>query len=362
MINLTRRSLVTLMTSVAVLLTVGCAPTQPLQAESNPGAGETSPVSDATATGEINLYSSRHYDSDDALYQAFTQQTGIQVNLIEGEADKLIERIQTEGQNSPADVLITVDAGNLWRAEQAGIFQPVSSPVLEQSIPATLRHPQGLWFGFSRRARVIVYNKATVDPSQLSTYEALAEPEWQGRVCVRSSSNIYNQSLVASKIETLGVEETEKWAKSLVSNFAREPEGNDTAQVKAVAQGVCDVGIANHYYVARLIKSDKPEDQEVAQAVGVFFPKPTHVNISGGGVAVNAPNRESAIKFLEFLAGAEAQKSFAEAVNEYPAVSGVPTDAVVSQFGEFASDEVNVASYGKNNPEAVKLMDRVGWK
>lgn len=363
--NLTRRGLVTLMTSFAVLVTVGCSQTQNPQAESTP-SGESSPVSTASPTpgtaGAINLYSSRHYDSDDALYKSFTAKTGIQVNLIEVEADKLIERIQTEGQNSPADVLMTVDAGNLWRAETAGVFQPVSSPTLEQAVPANLRHPQGLWFGLSKRARVIVYNTQTVEPSQLSTYEALAEPEWAGRVCVRSSSNIYNQSLVASKIESLGIPATEAWAKSLVANFAREPEGNDTAQVKAVAQGVCDVAIVNHYYIARLINSDKPEEQEVAQAVAVFFPTPTHINIGGAGVTANAPNRDNAIKFLEFLASPEGQKAFAEGAYEYPVVEGVPAAEVVTKFGEFQADDVNVAAYGKNNPEAVKLMDRVGWK
>ncbi|OZH56121.1 iron deficiency-induced protein A [Hydrocoleum sp. CS-953] len=317
-------------------------------------------------SGTINLYSSRHYDTDQVLYDSFTKKTGIKVNLIEGKGEELMERIRSEGANSPADVFITVDAGNLWRAQGQGILQPVSSSILESKIPTNLRSPENLWFGFSRRARVIMYNKDKVKPSELSTYEDLATDKWKGKIVIRSSSNIYNQSLVASLIEILGMSPTENWAKSFVSNFARPPEGNDTAQIKAVAAGIGDVGIANSYYLARLKRSTKAEDKAVAEKVGMFFPnqngRGAHVNISGGGVVKTAPNKEGAIKFLEHLTSPEAQKIFSDGNNEYPVVAGVPVPSVLATFGDFKSDSTNVAIYGKLNPEAIKLMDRVGWK
>ena len=315
---------------------------------------------------EVNVYSARHYDSDVALYEAFTEETGIEVNLIEADADELIERIRSEGANSPADVLITVDAGRLWRAEEAGLLSPVESEVLSAAVPANLRHPEGEWFGLTTRARVVVYNKETVDEGELSTYEDLASDAWEGRICVRSSSNVYNQSLVASLIAANGVEETESWAEGLVANFAREPQGGDTDQIKAVAAGECDVAIVNHYYLARLIASDDPADREVAETVGIFFPnqdgRGTHVNISGAGVVASAPNRENAVRFLEFLTTPEAQEVFAAGSYEFPAVEGVPVAEVVADFGDFTADDVNVALYGENNPEAVRIMDRTGWR
>ncbi|NES77827.1 MULTISPECIES: Fe(3+) ABC transporter substrate-binding protein [Okeania] len=314
----------------------------------------------------INLYSSRHYDTDQALYDSFTKKTGLKVNLIEGKGDELIERIKSEGANSPADVFITVDAGRLGRAEEAGILQPISSSTLNSKIPANLRSPQNLWFGFSKRARVIVYNKDKVKPSELSTYEDLATDKWKGKILIRSSNNIYNQSLIASLIEIHGISDTENWAKDFVSNFARPPEGNDTAQIKGVAAGIGNIGIANSYYVGRLAKSDKAEDKAVVQKIGMFFPnqngRGTHINISGGGVVKTAPNKEGAIKFLEHLASPEAQKIFSEGNNEYPVVAGVPVPSVLTTYGNFKSDSINVATYGKLNAEAIKLMDRVGWK
>ncbi len=316
--------------------------------------------------GAINLYSSRHYDTDQALYDSFTKKTGLKVNLIEGKGDELIERIQSEGANSPADVFITVDAGRLGRAQEAGILQPVSSSTLNSKIPANLRSPENLWFGFSKRARVIMYNKDKVKASELSTYEDLATDKWKGKIVIRSSSNIYNQSLIASLIEVHGMSDAESWAKGFVSNFARPPEGNDTAQIKAVAAGIGDVGIANSYYLARLKKSTKAEDKAVAEKVGMFFPnqdgRGTHINISGGGVVKTAPNKEGAIKFLEHLVSSEAQKIFSEGNNEYPVVAGVPVPSVLTTFGEFKTDPTNVAVYGKLNADAIKLMDRVGWK
>src|SRR5918994_6366497 len=220
------------------------------------------------AAQEVNLYSSRHYDTDVALYEAFTAETGVAVNLIEGDADQLIERIKAEGRNSPADVLITVDAGRLWRADEAGLLQPVSSPVLEEAIPAELRHPDGKWFGLSQRLRGIVYTKDRVDPSEIRRYEDLADPKWQGRICIRSSTNVYNQSLVASMIEADGLEATETWAEGLVANLARPPQGGDTDQILAVAAGECDLAVSNHYYLVRLMKSDEADESEAAAVVG----------------------------------------------------------------------------------------------
>lgn len=348
--NISKQSLVTTIMGLAVMITVGCS-------------SQTTPKG---ASKEVNVYSARHYNTDNALYENFTKQTGIKVNRIEGDADQLIERIRSEGANSPADVLITVDAGRLWRAEKAGILQPVASSVLEAKVPKNLRDPQDLWFGLSERARVIAYDKQRVKPSELSTYEALADPKWRKRVCIRSSNNVYNQSLVASMIETDGVQATEKWAKSLVSNLAREPEGGDTEQIKAIAAGECDVAIVNHYYWARLATSKSSQDQTVVKQVSLFFPnqqgRGTHINISGAGVVKGAPDQSNAVKFLEYLVSPEAQKIFVQGNNEYPVISGVPLSPVVAKLGQFKSDGVNVSAYGKNNPEAVELMDRVGWK
>ncbi len=314
----------------------------------------------------LNLYSARHYDADKAVYEGFTKQTGIKVNLVEAEADKLIERIKSEGANSPADVLITSDAGRLWRAQEAGLLQPVQSTLLNAAIPSSLREPQGHWFGFTRRARVIVYNKDRVKPSDLSTYEALADAKWKGKLAIRSSSHVYNQSLTGSILAKHGAEKTETWARGLVANFARSPEGNDTAQIKAVASGLADLTVVNSYYVARLAKSEKPEEKEIAAKIGMFFPNQqeqgTHVNISGGGVVKTAPHQEAAIKFLEYLASKEAQSIFAGSNNEYPVVADVPMDSVLASYGTFKNDTLNAAVYGKNNAEALKIMDRSGWQ
>jgi iron(III) transport system substrate-binding protein len=315
---------------------------------------------------EVNLYSSRHYDTDVALYQAFTDETGIEVNLIEGDADQLIERIKAEGRNSPADVLITVDAGRLWRAEDAGLLQPVSSAVLEERIPAKLRHPAGQWFGLSQRLRGIVYARDRVDPGEITSYEELADPKWQGRVCIRSSTNVYNQSLVASMIEANGVEETEAWAEGLVDNLARPPQGGDTDQIQAVAAGECDVAVVNHYYFVRLIESESEDDRAVADKVDIVFPnqggRGAHANVSGAGVVATAPNQGNAVRFLEYLTTPEAQAYFAQGNYEFPVVDGVKLVPVLEQWGEIRTDDVNAAKLGENNPEAVKLMDRVGWK
>ncbi|MGK7934205.1 MAG: Fe(3+) ABC transporter substrate-binding protein [Xenococcaceae cyanobacterium] len=317
-------------------------------------------------TKQVNVYSSRHYNTDDELYDGFTRQTGIKVNLIEGKDDELIERIKSEGVNSPADILITVDAGRLWRAEQAGIFAPIESAILTEKIPANLRSPDNLWFGMSKRARVIMYNKDRIKPSELSTYEDLADPKWKGKIAIRSSSNIYNQSLVAGLIEVHGEEATEQWCRDLVANFARPPEGNDRAQIEAAAAGIADISVANTYYLPRYAKDSDPAKQAIFEKVGVFFPnqngRGTHVNISGGGMVKTAPHKEEAIAFLEYMVSSKAQEFFALGNNEYPVVEGVPIDSVVASFGEFKMDTTNVSSYGANNALAVKIMDRAGWK
>ncbi|MEO0456542.1 MAG: Fe(3+) ABC transporter substrate-binding protein [Cyanobacteria bacterium P01_A01_bin.114] len=362
--QLNHRNLVGSIVFVGLLSTLGCA-NQSQEAGESIEANEVE-ANGVVANGVVNVYSARHYDIDDALYEQFTEQTGIQVNLVEGKSDELIERIKGEGANSPADVFITVDAGRLWRAEEADVWQPVDSEVLETAVPENLRHPDGLWFGLTKRARVLVYNVDTVEPSELSTYEALAEPDWEGRVCVRSSENIYNQSLLGSMVETEGVEATEAWSEGLVNNFARQPEGGDVDQIKSVAAGLCDVAIVNHYYWARLAKSDDAENQDVIGKTAIFFPnqddRGTHVNISGAGVVAGAPNQENAIAFLEFLVSPDAQTVFAERNNEYPVVDNIELDPVIAELGDFKVDEVNVAAYGRNNPEVIKLADRAGWK
>jgi iron(III) transport system substrate-binding protein len=321
-------------------------------------------------TGVVNLYSARHYDTDNELYQSFSDQTGVQVQLVEAEADQLIERIKSEGANSPADLLMTVDAGRLWRAEQEGLFEPISSAVLEQAIPANLRHPDGLWFGLSKRARVIIYSKERVNPAELSTYEDLADPKWRGRLLVRSSTNVYNQSLVGSLLAVHGPQETEEWARGLVANFARPPEGGDTTQIQAVAAGVGDIAIANTYYLARMLNSDNPEERAVAEQVDVFFPnqrdRGTHVNISGAGILKTARNKNAAQQFLEHLVSRAAQEIFADGNYEYPVVNGVTINPTVDRFdgngSQFKEDTMNASIFGRNNLEALQIMDRAGWR
>lgn len=329
------------------------------------GRAQQAPTRVAQAGGVLNLYSARHYDSDNQIYQSFTNATGLQVNLIEAEADPLIERIKSEGSNSPADVLITVDAGRLWRAEQDGLFQPVESDVLRQAVPENLRHPQGLWYGVSKRARVIMYDKTKVNPSELSTYENLADPKWRGQILVRSSTNIYNQSLVGSILEADGPEATEAWVRGLVANFARPPEGNDTSQIQACAAGVGTLAIANTYYLVRLLGSDNPAERQAAEKIGVFFPnqrdRGTHVNISGAGVLKTAPNKAAAIQFLEYLVSPEAQEIFAQSNHEYPVLPGADLDPVLASFGEFREDSLNASIFGRNNEAALRIMDRAGW-
>lgn len=317
----------------------------------------------------VNIYSSRHYSTDEALYSNFTRETGIKINRIEANETALIERIRTEGARSPADVLITVDAGRLWQAQQMGLFQPVKSAALESRIPASLREPNGEWFGFSMRARVIAYDKSKIKPGEIRRYEDLADPKWKGKICARSGSHIYNLSLTASLIDHLGEPAAEQWARGVVANFARSPKGGDTDQIKAVAAGECQIAVANTYYYARLMRSDKAADRAVAEKVGVIFPnqgsgeRGTHINISGAGVLKNAPNRDNAVRFLEYLASNQAQEYFANGNNEWPVVPDLSVNnPALAALGKFNYDAQNVAVYGKNQPAAQKLVDRAGWK
>ncbi len=314
----------------------------------------------------LNLYTSRHYQTDEALYRGFTEATGIRINRIEGKGDTLIERLKNESLNSPADVFITVDAGRLWRAEQADLFQEVTSPVLEARVPATLRHPEGRWFGLARRARLIFYNKDMVKPGEIQTYEDLADPRWRGMVCIRSSSNIYNLSLLGSIIAARGEKAAQVWARGVVENFARPPQGGDTDQIRAVAAGECGIGVANSYYYARLMTSEKEQDRKVARALGVVFPnqagRGTHVNISGAGVLKHARHRAAAVRFLEYLASEPAQRLFADGNNEYPVVQGMAPNETLRALGEFKPDTLNVAHLGRNQPLAQMIFDRVGWR
>ena len=322
-------------------------------------------VAPAMANEVVNVYSARHYDTDDELIKKFTSETGIKVNLIEGKSDTLLARMKQEGELSPADVFITVDAGRLRMAEEQGIFAPVRSKNLEAALPASVRHPDGLWFGLTKRARVIVASKERVPADLELDYEDLAGPEWKGRVLIRSSSNIYNQSLVASIIAAAGESGAEAWCRGIVANLARPPQGGDTDQIRAVAAGEGDVAVVNHYYLARLL-GGKPADRAVAEKVRVIFPnqddRGTHVNICGAGVVKTAPNRENAIRFIEFLASEPAQRRFAEGNQEYPSMKDVPTSVILTDFGPYKADSLNASELGANNKKAVRVMDRAGWR
>ena len=322
-------------------------------------------VSAAAADGELNLYSSRHYDTDERLYSDFEAQTGIKINRIEGKADELIERMKAEGANSPADVLLTVDAGRIWRADQAGLLQPIASEALERRVPAHLRHPEGKWFGFSQRARIIFYAKDRVDnPPQ--TYEALADPAYKGKVCTRSSSNIYMLSLMSSIIEHAGEDAAKSWAEGLYANRARDPQGGDTDQLRGIVSGECDIVVSNTYYFVRGLKGPVKGLSDGVDNIGWVFPNQSgrgaHVNISAGGVAASAKNRENAVRFLEYLVSEQAQQYFSEGNNEYPAVPGVGLDEGVAALGLFRQDAINMSVYGENQPKAQLIYDAAGYK
>ena len=322
-------------------------------------------VTEGMAAEVVNVYSARHYDTDDRIYSAFEERTGIKVRLIEGKSDALLARLKREGKRSPADGFITVDAGRLFQAERQRVFQPISSKRLMTRVPANLRHPKGLWFGLTKRARIILRSKERVKEGEITSYEDLAKPKWKGRVLIRSSSNVYNQSLVGSMIVAHGVKGAEAWCRGLVANMGRKPQGGDRDQIKGVAAGEADVAVANSYYYARML-SGTPAEKAAAAKVAVVFPnqdgRGTHVNLSGVGVCAHAPNKANAIKFVEFLSGELAQKTFAAGNNEYPVVRGVETVPVLRNFGTFKEDAVNAAAFGNNNLTAVRIMDRASWR
>lgn len=321
------------------------------------------------AAGEevLNLYTARHYQTDESLYRNFTQQTGIRINRIEGKEDELFERIRREGSASPADVFITVDAARLQAADEAGLFEAVHSETLKARIPEQFRDPEGQWFGFSYRARVIAYDRDKVKPEEVKGWGDLATPRFKGKLCVRSGGHVYNRSLVASLLEHWGEAKTLDWLKGVVANLARDPKGGDTDQLRAVAAGECEVAIANHYYYARLLASDKPEDQEVIRRVGILFPEQeafgAHVNLSGGGVLKHAPHKGQAVRFLEYLASDEAQAYFANGNNEWPVVPGVRLDnPQLEAMGTFKVDNLPIAALARHTAQAQRLIDRAGWK
>lgn len=313
----------------------------------------------------LNLYSARHYQTDEVLYSNFTKQTGIKINRIDGKEDELLERIKNEGSNSPADVFITVDAARLAQADALGLFAPVSSKTLESRIPAHLRTRD--WFSFSIRARVIVYNKDTIKAEEVQNYEDLANPRLKGKVCTRSGMHPYNLSLMSSLIAHTSEAKAEEWARGLVANFARPPKGGDTDQIKATAAGECGVALTNSYYLARLMRSEKADDRKVVERIGVVWPnqqnRGTHINISGGGMLKNAPNKEAAVKFLEYLASDDAQRYFADGNNEWPVVASVKVaNPALESLGKFKQDTLPVGELAKNAAIAQKAFDRAGYR
>ncbi|MBQ0717606.1 MAG: Fe(3+) ABC transporter substrate-binding protein [Sulfitobacter litoralis] len=319
----------------------------------------------AFAEGQLNLYSARHYDTDERLYSDFTEQTGITINRIEGKADELLARVAAEGANSPADVLITVDTSRLSRAKEMGLLQPVDSDILEERIPGNLQDADNEWFGFSQRARIIFYSKDAVDnPPQ--TYLDLADPTYEGQVCIRSSTNSYNQTLLAALVTHHGEEKATEWAQGVVNNMARAPQGGDTDQLRGLVSGECEVSVSNSYYFARAIRTEVDGLSADLDKIGLVFPDQdgngAHMNLSGAGVAANAPNRDNAVKFLEYLASDSAQSYFSAGNDEFPAVEGVELAESVEKLGTFKADEVNLSEVAKNIPTAQKIFNAVGWE
>jgi iron(III) transport system substrate-binding protein len=319
----------------------------------------------AVQADEVNVYSARKEALIKPLLDRFTAETGVTVNLVTGKASQLHERLLGEGRNSPADLFVTADVGNLHRAKAAGLLAAVDSAALRAAVPAAYRDPGGTWYGLSLRARVIVYAPDRVSAESLTTYEALADEVWADRVLVRSSGNVYNQSLIASLIAAHGEAETEAWARGLVANMARRPKGGDTDQIRGVAAGEGDVALANTYYYGRLAASDDPDQRAVADATRLFFPnqdgRGAHVNISGAGVTAHAPNPDSALRLLEFLASPAGQQMFAELNHEFPVDESVPASDVVSAWGAFKADTSGLSRLGELNGAAIRLADRAGW-
>ena len=314
----------------------------------------------------VNVYSHRHYDTDRALYEAFTEETGIEVRVVEAGADELIQRLEAEGERTEADLLITVDAARLNRAKSMGLLQSASSELLEERIPEHLRDEQGHWFALTKRARIIAYHHSRSDRSILSTYEALASDDYEDAIAIRSSSNVYNQSLMASVIAHNGEEAAREWAEGVVENMGRDPQGGDRDQLRAIAAGEADYAVVNTYYIGQMLNSSDPQEREVGEQIGVFFPnqdgRGAHVNVSGGGVTQHAGNRENAIRLLEFLVSEEAQEQYAQANYEYPVVDGVALAPSVASWGDFKEDSLDLSLLAEYNDDAVRIFDEVGWQ
>ncbi|MEQ3673404.1 extracellular solute-binding protein [Pseudophaeobacter sp.] len=329
------------------------------------GALAAAVATSAAAEGELNLYSSRHYDTDERLYSDFEEATGITINRIEGKADELIARMSAEGANSPADILLTVDTSRLARAKNAGILQPVDSAVLEAKVPSYIQDSDNQWFGFSQRARIIFYDKNDV-ATPPRTYLELADPAYKGQICIRSSSNTYNQTLLASIVTHHGVEKAADWAKGVVANMARAPQGGDTDQMRGIVSGECEIAVGNSYYFARSIRKNVKGLSDSRDMIGWVFPSQdaegAHMNLSGAGVAANAPNRDNAVKFLEYLASDQAQQYFSAGNDEYPGVPGVGLAPSIAALGFFKPDDVNLSEVAKNIPEAQKIFDQASWE
>ena len=328
----------------------------------------------APAIGEVvaqekvlNLYTARHYATDEAFYTGYTKATGIKINRIEGGEDALFERIKSEGANSPADVFLTVDVARLWRAEQAGIFQALKSELLNERIPSHYRDLDNKWFGFSARARVVAYDQKKIKPAQIARYEDLADAKWKGAICTRPSSHPYNLSLISSMILHHGEEKATEWARGVANNLARPPRGGDTDQLLAVGAGECSIALSNHYYYVRLMRSEKPADRALVDKVKLVWPnqddRGTHMNISGGGILRHAPHRDASVKFVEYLASDAAQTLFAEGNNEWPTVRGVKlANRELDSFGKLKTDNLPLANLGKIQANAQRIADKVGWK
>ena len=318
------------------------------------------------ASAEVNIYSARVEVLIKPLLDRFSEETGITVNLVTGKADELLNRLRHEGRNSPADILLTTDAGNLHRAKEAGLTQAFDSELLTNRIPAQYRDPTGHWYGLSLRARPIMYAKDRVDPATLSSYEALSEAQWRGKVCIRSSSNIYNQSMVAAMIAIQGEEAAEAWASGLMRNLARPPRGGDRDQIKAVAAGQCDIAIANTYYLAGMLEDNDPREREAAEKVAVFWPnqdgRGVHMNVSGAALTQAARNKDNAIRLIEFLSNEESQQWYAQVNGEYPVNVAAAVGERLQAWGGFKADDIQMEKLGEFNPQAVRLMDRVGWR
>jgi iron(III) transport system substrate-binding protein len=350
---------------MVMALLAGCGAGQPAeQQQADQGSSEQHAAKQQDQV--VNVYTARHYEIDDELFQMFTQQTGIKVNTVKGKEEELIERIKREGENTAADLFFTVDGGVLNEAKKNGILQPVESAVVDQNVPQQLRDRDNHWIGVSTRARVIVYAKDRVKPEEISTYEDLTSDKWKGKVLVRSSTSRYNQSLLASFIELYGEQKAEEWARGIVQNMARQPEGGDRDQAKAIAAGVGDVAIMNTYYLGLMLHSKDPEEVKVAEQLGVIFPNQkttgTHINISGIGLTKHSKNKDNAIKLIEFLTSEEAQSKLSQANFEFPVNPKAEMPELLKSWGEFKAQQIDFAKLGEHNRKAIEIFQKVGWK